>query len=182
MDLKEAMEQRHTVRSYIDRPLPSEVIRLLAERIQKNNEAYRLHMQLITENIEAFGPLLRLILAKGVRNYIILSAPAGPTVEERLGYCGADVMLYAQTLGLNSWWVGGTFNKKGVQKNADSAGTEKIIGLIAIGYGATQGVPPQVQTSGGHQPLPWKSPGLVYRGCACRAPGANRTESAGLSD
>lgn len=40
MDLKEAMEQRHTVRSYIDRPLPSEVIRLLAERIQKNNEAY----------------------------------------------------------------------------------------------------------------------------------------------
>ena len=95
MDLKEAMEQRHTVRSYIDRPLPSEVIRLLAERIQKNNEAYRLHMQLITENIEAFGPLLRLILAKGVRNYIILSAPAGPTVEERLGYCGADVMLYA---------------------------------------------------------------------------------------
>lgn len=127
MDLKEAMEQRHTVRSYIDRPLPSEVIRLLAERIQKNNEA--------------FGPLLRLILAKGVRNYIILSAPAGPTVEERLGYCGADVMLYAQTLGLNSWWVGGTFNKKGVQKNADSAGTEKIIGLIAIGYGATQGVP-----------------------------------------
>ena len=141
MDLKEAMEQRHTVRSYIDRPLPSEVIRLLAERIQKNNEAYRLHMQLITENIEAFGPLLRLILAKGVRKYIILSAPAGPTVEERLGYCGADVMLYAQTLGLNSWWVGGTFNKKGVQKNADSAGTEKIIGLIAIGYGATQGVP-----------------------------------------
>ena len=126
MDLKEAMEQRHTVRSYIDRPLPSEVIRLLAERIQKNNEAYRLHMQLITENIEAFGPLLRLILAKGVRNYIILSAPAGPTVEERLGYCGADVMLYAQTLGLNSWWVGGTFNKKGVQKNADSAGTVSI--------------------------------------------------------
>ena len=101
MDLKEAMEQRHTVRSYIDRPLPSEVIRLLAERIQKNNEAYRLHMQLITENIEAFGPLLRLILAKGVRNYIILSAPAGASGVLR---CRRDVVCADTGLELLVGW------------------------------------------------------------------------------
>lgn len=37
--------------------------------------------------------------------------------------------------------MGGTFRKKGVKKNISGTNTEKIIGVIAIGYGITQGVP-----------------------------------------
>ena len=50
-------------------------------------------------------------------------------------------MLFAQTLGLNSWWVGGTFRRSGVRRAVSGPGTERLIGLIALGYGATQGVP-----------------------------------------
>ena len=59
-------------------------------------------------------------------------------VDEKLGYCGIDTALYAQTLGLNSWWVGGTFNRKHVVRYVEG---EKVTGIIAVGYGATQGVP-----------------------------------------
>lgn len=34
-----------------------------------------------------------------------------PELEEKLGYSGADLMLYAQTLGLNTWYVGGMFDR-----------------------------------------------------------------------
>ena len=118
MTLDEAMRSRHTVRRYTDRKLPGEVLEALDGRIQKNNREYGLAMNLVTENTEAFGPLLRLFLAKGVRHYVILAGRDRPGLDEAVGYCGADVMLFAQTLGLNSWWVGGTFRRKGLQKNA----------------------------------------------------------------
>ena len=147
MTLEEAMRTRHTVRRYTDRKLPEDVLERLRERIQKNNEARGLSMSLVTENTEALGPLLRLFLAKGVRNYAVLAGEDRPGLDEDLGYCGTDVMLLAQTLGLNSWWVGGTFSRKGLRRNA-VPGAEKLLGLIALGYGASQGVPHRSKSPG----------------------------------
>lgn len=146
MTISEAMERRHTVRKFTDRGLSPETISLLNARIDGHNREKGLRMQLMTGDREAFGPLLRLVFAKGVRNYIVLAGPDTPETGERLGYCGADVMLYAQTLGLNSWWVGGTFSRKGVKKRADIGTDEKMVGIIAVGYGATQGVPHRSKT------------------------------------
>lgn len=140
MTLEEAMRTRHTVRRYTDRKLPGDVLEGLRDRIRDNNEKYGLTMSLVTENTEAFGPALRLFLAKGVRNYLVLAGRDLPGLDEKIGYCGTDVMLFAQTLGLNSWWVGGTYSRKGVGRNA-APEAEKILGLIALGYGAAQGVP-----------------------------------------
>ncbi len=140
MTLEEAMRSRHTVRRYADRRLPGDVEEQLKGRIGQNNRERGLAMSLVTENTEAFDPALRLFLAKGVRNYVILAGRDRPGLEEDLGYCGADVMLFAQTLGLNSWWVGGTYSRKGVGRNA-APEAEKLLGLIALGYGASQGVP-----------------------------------------
>ncbi|MDE5575983.1 MAG: nitroreductase [Oscillospiraceae bacterium] len=139
MTLKEAAECRHTVRKYTDRKIPQETADKLTERINACNEKYGLDMKLITENTDALGTAVKLILSKGVRNYIILAGKDAPDTEEKLGYCGTDVMLFAQTLGLNSWWIGGTFSKNGTKKNAPEA--EKITGIITVGYGEVQGVP-----------------------------------------
>lgn len=140
MTLEEAMRTRHTVRRYTDRTLPGDVLEQLRDRIRDNNGKHGLAMILVTENTEAFGPALRLFLAKGVRNYLVLAGRDTPGLDENIGYCGADIMLFAQTLGLNSWWVGGTYSRKGVRRNA-APEAEKILGLLALGYGATQGVP-----------------------------------------
>lgn len=146
MTIKEATRNRHTVRKYKDLRIPAEVSTQLSARIEDNNKKYGLKMKLVLENTEAFNAAIKLVLAKSVRNYVILAGANAADLEEKLGYSGADVMLFAQTLGLNSWWVGGTFSRKGVLKNADMTDSEKVTGIIAIGYGATQGIPHKSKT------------------------------------
>ena len=44
-----------------------------------------------------------------VHNYIAIVAPKGNNGSELAGYYGERVVLHAQTLGLNTCWVGLTF-------------------------------------------------------------------------
>lgn len=147
MTMEEAIRARHMVRKYTDRKLPQNIVNQLIVRINENNDKYGVNMKLVTENAEALNPIIKLFLAKGVRNYIVLAGSNTGNADEKLGYCGADMILYAQTLGLNSWWVGDTFSQKGARKNAAITDAEKVTGIIAIGYGATQGVPHKSKTS-----------------------------------
>ncbi len=141
MDMREAMFLRHTVRKYIAKTIPQEVVTALDGRIRQNNEAYHLNMQLMTENTDAFNAVLKIVLAKGVHNYIIRAGPDTEALCEKVGYAGADIMLYAQTLGLNTWWVGGTFSRKGVEKHIALLDGQKLLGVLVVGYGQTQGTP-----------------------------------------
>lgn len=137
MDFKEAMQKRHMVRKYTDKPLSDEIIAKINERIELNNKTYDLNMKLMINNSKGVSSIMKLIMARGVNNFIILAGDVSGNLDERLGYSGADIMLYAQTLGLNTWWVGGTFNRS-VRRYVDN---KKVTGIIAIGYGQTQGVP-----------------------------------------
>lgn len=137
MDFKEAMQKRHMVRKYTDKPLSDEIIAKINERIELNNKTYNLNMKLMINNSKGVSSIMKLIMARGVNNFIILAGDVSGKLDERLGYSGADIMLYAQTLGLNTWWVGGTFNRS-VSRYVDN---KKVTGIIAIGYGQTQGVP-----------------------------------------
>ena len=147
MTLNEAAECRHTVRKYTDKKLPADIADKLTERLNRCNEKYGLSMKLITENTDALGAAVKLIMSKGVRNYIVLAGKDLSDTDEKLGYCGADIMLFAQTLGLNSWWIGGTFSRSGVRKHVPESKAEKIIGVIAVGFGESQGVPHKSKSS-----------------------------------
>lgn len=138
MDLREAMKTRHMVRKYTDKPIPTDIAQKLNERVAENNEKYGVAVELRTNDTSAFNALIKMILAKGVQNFFVLGGKDTPELGENLGKCSADLMLYAQTLGLNTWWVGGTFNRG---KLNESANGNKVIGVVAVGYGATQGVP-----------------------------------------
>lgn len=137
MTLQEAMHERHMVRKYMDKPIEDELVQQINNRISKNNVKYSISMKLVTNNTSGFNALIKLILAKGVKNFVILAGENQNGLDEKLGYCGTDIMLFAQTLGLNTWWVGGTFNRN--VRNIVPG--KKVIGIIAVGYGVTQGVP-----------------------------------------
>lgn len=139
--MKEAMELRHTVRKYTNQKISQELLDKINERLDDNNKKFGLSMKLMIDNTSAFGPFFKMILAKGVRNYIVLVGENTEDVDEKLGYCSSELMLFVQTLGLNSWWVGGTFNKKGVKKMLGMDEMMKMVGIVAIGYGVNQGVP-----------------------------------------
>ena len=103
MDTKEAMRQRHMVRRYTDQPLPAEIVNELNKYIEKMNQLYDLVVELKTQDSSAFPAVIKLVLAKGVKNFFIMAGKDTPDLDERLGYCGAGLMLYAQALGLNTW-------------------------------------------------------------------------------
>ena len=60
-------------------------------------------------------------------------------MDEAIGYYGQQVALKAQQLGLNTCWVAMTFRKR-KSRCVLSAG-EKLLCVLALGYGKTQGVP-----------------------------------------
>ena len=142
MTLQEAMKARHMVRKYTDKAIPADIAAKLNERVKQNNEQYGLSIKLMINDGSAVPVVIKLILAKGVNNFFIMAGPKRS--DERIGYCGADLMLYAQTLGLNTWWVGGTYNRKGAAEKSEGA---TPVGIIAVGYGQTQGVPHKTKTA-----------------------------------
>ena len=134
------IEKRHTVRKYLDRPLDMDLVDLLKDRIKQNNELYDLTFKLVTNESDGLSSLARFMSNNSVQNYIILAGKECSSLDEKIGYCGADLILYAQSLGLNTWWCGGMFNGKNALKHLDDKNV-RVNGVIAIGYGKTQGVP-----------------------------------------
>ena len=139
MTIQDAMKERHMVRKYLDKIIPTKTIAQLQERLEDNNRSSGLNLTFVSNSNDGLGAMAKLI-SKKVNNYIILAGPDTPALDEALGYWGADAMLFAQTLGLNSWWVGGMFNAKGAARHLTGTGL-RVNGVIAVGYGATQGVP-----------------------------------------
>lgn len=140
MDLSEAMIKRHSVRAFTEEKIADSAVAALKEIIEECNKESGLHFQLVTEEPLAFGGLMaKYGNFSGVKNYIALIGKKGADLEEKTGYYGAKVMLFAQTLGLNSCWVALTYKK--VKSAYEIREGEKLCGVIAIGYGKTQGVP-----------------------------------------
>ncbi len=141
---KEAILARHSVRQYIEKPIEAEKIAQLQALIDQCNSEAGLHIQLVVNEPKAFaGGLAKYGKFSGVGNYIAMIAPKDKDVE--LGYYGEQVVLLAQTLGLNTCWVGLTFRKQPDQYEIREG--EVLNSVISLGYGATQGVQhPQKKT------------------------------------
>lgn len=138
MTLQEAVRARHSVRSYLNRPIAPEVRERLLAAIDEINRASGLHLQLICDEPKAFqNPFSGYGLFAGVRNYIALIGPKGPDLEEKCGYYGEHLVLLAQQLGLNTCWVGGTYRK--ILSVFAIAPGETVTAVIALGYGAHPG-------------------------------------------
>lgn len=138
MTIHEAIEARHSVRAYREEPLQEETVRLLQEKIAQLNSEGRLHIQLVLNEPKAFrGPLARYGKFSGVSNYLVMAGHKAGDLDERVGYYGEQLVLYAQMLGLNTCWVGVSYSK--VPGTYVLEEGEKIACYIAVGYGKTQG-------------------------------------------
>ena len=163
MTLQEAIQARHSVRAYKELPLANETVRVLVDKITELNQKGRLHMQLIQNEPKAFQGTL------AVNNYIVMAGKKAASqreesktsldspereqartkfksddLDERVGYYGEQLVLLAQTLGLNTCWVGLSYSKVPGTYVLDEG--EKIACYIAIGYGETQGVGHKIKT------------------------------------
>ena len=137
MTLNEAIKARHSVRRYTDEPIPEEILTILRNKIWEINREAGLHVQLVTGEPKAFSGIMSYGSFSGVRNYFVMAGKKGEDLDEKVGYSGEQLVLLAQTLGLNTCWAGLSYSKiPGTYELEDG---EKIGCYIALGYGQTQG-------------------------------------------
>lgn len=139
MNLTEAIQSRHSVRQYKNKPLEAEAISELQAEIAACNQESGLHIQLVTNEPKAFDSFMAHYgKFSSVTNYIAMIGKKSPDLDEKCGYYGERLVLKAQQLGLNTCWVAMTYKKI---KTAFVIGSgEKLCIVIALGYGQTQGV------------------------------------------
>jgi len=138
MTLLEAISARHSVRKYIDKDIPADIIAALQEKVAECNKEGNLNIQLVQNETRAFTGMLSYGQFSGVKNYIVMVGKKSKDLDERVGYYGEQLVLYAQTLGLNTCWVGLSYRK--VPDAYYVGKEEKLVCMIALGYGETQGV------------------------------------------
>ena len=133
----ELMQARHSVRNFLNKPIPEDIINLLNSEIDACNKEGGLRFWLVTEEPEAFrANKPHYGQFSGCRNYFVLVGPVG--ADETVGYYGERLVLKAQELGLNTCWVAITYRKGTVKLDLKSG--EKLHLVIALGYGVDQGV------------------------------------------
>lgn len=140
MNLIEAINTRHSVRQYKNKPLEADIISALQTEIDACNQESGLHIQLVTNEPKAFdGFMAHYGKFSGVTNYIAMIGKKGADLDEKCGYYGERLVLRAQQMGLNTCWVALTYSKI---KNAFTINNgEKLCVVISLGYGKTQGTP-----------------------------------------
>ena len=147
MDVWQVMRARHSVRAYEHRPLPQEIAEKLREEVEQCNREGGLSIRLVTGEPKAFsGFLAHYGKFSGVENYFVLAERRGKDLDERAGYYGERLVLFAQSLGLNTCWAALTFSRRAAKEFAHLKEGEKLVCVIALGYGKTQGTPHRGKT------------------------------------
>ncbi|MBQ8160391.1 MAG: nitroreductase [Clostridia bacterium] len=136
MDKMDVILSRHSVRQYLDRPIPQEIRQQLDACAEELNRESGLHMQILYDEKECFASrLAHYGKFEHADNYIALVGKKAEGLEEKCGYFGELLVLRAQELGLNTCWVALTHGKSKAEVGPD----EKEVIIISLGYGKNQG-------------------------------------------
>lgn len=141
----EAVRSRHSVRNYQDKRIEKEQIISINKRIEELNKEGNIHLQFVEDSSSTFSKLFNKAVGLGSAPSVIACVgPDDDTLDERIGYYGQKLVIYAQQLGLNTCWVG-TFNRKKIPVEISDG--ERLVIAIAIGYGQTQGKQRKTKTA-----------------------------------
>ena len=142
--MRQAMKERHTVRQFDGTPLTEAEKSTLQTRVDELNKNYDLDIALIESEKSPLSFLGKTLMSgKEVHSYFVLAGEDRTDIDEQLGYAGSDLCLYSQINGLNTWWMAGTFNRSYVKGLVRG---KKLVSIIAVGHGKTQGVPHKSKT------------------------------------
>ncbi len=134
----EAIRQRHSVRNYKSQRIEEDIIQKIREMIDEINRESGLHLQFIEEAGKTYNKLLN--RTSGLDSAPSVIACVGnesiDDLDEKVGYYGEKLVLFAQTLGLNTCWAG-IFSRKKIPVEIGPG--EKLVISIAIGYGENAG-------------------------------------------
>ena len=69
--------------------------------------------------------------------YIAAKVPSVKHCEEALGYSFEKMVLYAESIGIGTTWIGGTLNREMFEKAAGTGDDEFMMIVTPVGYPST---------------------------------------------
>lgn len=146
--LYEALEHRHSMRSYTGEKLPKDLKNKLVEFIEEGWEPYpgaRTRMVLL-EGKQATSKIFKGLIGSygAVQNapavLLMIANIDDPYFYEATGYMGEQLVLYATYLGFDTCWVGGFFRPEVAAKMGDLQPNERVLAVTPIGYAKKDGM------------------------------------------
>ena len=136
MDILELMKERHSVRQYKNQAIELAKREAINALINDVNAKSKLSIQAFYDEPKCFNSFMAHYgKFENVENYIAIVG--NKNEQEKAGYYGEKIVLKCQELGLNTCWVGMTHGKSKAEINRG----QKLLIIISLGYGETQGVP-----------------------------------------
>lgn len=174
MEILEAIQKRHSVRRYLDKSIENEKIELLLGFINDLNQESGLNFKLVTNEAVAFGgAFAKYGRFENVKNYVVIKGKKQKNFFEKCGYYGEKLVIFSQSIGLNTCWVGLHYKKN--KQTFDLQKGEKLNLVIAMGYGKNSGAKRKSKTARDVSNCDMqKSPKWFLNGveCALKAPTA----------
>lgn len=125
------MRSRISHRRYLPDPVGGDDLAALERLIDQSNRKSGLHISLICDRSDIFTGHL-----SGVHSFLLLAGPAGdPNLEEKCGYFGQEIVLTAESMGIATCWVGGTYDRSACLAYLSKG--ERLVCVIAMGYTAS---------------------------------------------
>ena len=145
MTIREAIDARHSVRQYTRRPIDGEILAALEDEIKACNEESGLSIRLVLNDPNAVKGLFASYGAfENADNYLMLAGPDTDDLFRACGYWGERLVLFAETLGLSTCWIAGSYKKKNVKKLLREG--DALAAIVSIGYAAKAGRPHKSKT------------------------------------
>ncbi len=143
-ELLKCIKNRHSVREYLDKNINLDDLAIINPEIERINKENDLHFQLVTNSSDTFSKFILPYGKLKAYHYIALVGKKDKNLEEKVGYYGEKLVLLANSCSLDTCWVAGSYSKK--HTKVDIAPDEKLVGIIAIGYGVNHGHPHKCRT------------------------------------
>lgn len=134
--LIEEIGKRCSRRKYSDKMISVEEEAEILRIIEEINDDGDLEFEAnINYGGEAFDGFNSYGLIRGCNSYIALIGDSRDKhIKEKIGYYGEYLVLKLTQMGLGTCWVGGTYDKKSIEKEIETKYSDEIYCVIALGH------------------------------------------------
>ena len=123
-NIAKLVRDRRSVRTYEVRPLSSEDLDKLSSFMERIENPYGIPVEF--KLLDGKKQKLKCPVVSGTDLFIGAKAARAPHMEEAVGYSFEMLVLYAQSLGLGTVWVGGTMDRAAFEQAMDLAENERM--------------------------------------------------------
>ena len=132
MNVQERIRQRRSVRTFNGVKISNEVLADLLSYCESIQNPYRIPVNFIVLDAEECGLSSKVI--KGESHYIAGIIGNVPHALEAYGYSFEKMVLYAESLGLGTTIIAGTFDRKAFEKEFGIQENERMFCVSPLGY------------------------------------------------